>query len=106
MKKLILVCILCLSLVSLANGENYVSKDFPSDQILQNNYFKLNKRNIGSFVGKYQGADGTYHVLISNSNQNLPYQERYLERISLRKLDTNVWIVTFPGYGAPYILEK
>jgi len=82
-----------LALLVLANplkGEDYVSKDFPSDEILMRNIQDLcNSFKVSKILGKYQDKDGVYHVITMVESQGASR----MHSTTVISLDTNIWIV-------------
>lgn len=66
-------------------GEDYVSKAFPSNEIIIKALKRWGvERNVEKIIGKYQDKDGRYHVFYKLT--------QVVRSMELIKLDTDVWI--------------
>lgn len=87
------LCFFVFLLISPAMGEDYVSKTFPSNEILT----KAIGKDVQKIIGKYQNKDGRYEVFYRTTDNETAHVE-------LIKLDTDIWIMT--GRGQYKILQK
>lgn len=109
--------VFCFVLISLwpssAKGEDYISKNFPSDEILSKAINEVSKDiNQGKkitctvrFVGRKQNAEGDYVVFYACKDPG--YVGGYVREQRLLKLDTNVWVFyRWEDSHISYILQK
>jgi hypothetical protein len=100
---------------SSAKGEDYISKNFPSDAILSMGIKLINLdrgTREGKFfftvilVGKKQNADGDYVVFYAFKDPKGDISKAVRQQ-RLLKLDTNVWVFyEWEGSSSSYILQK
>jgi hypothetical protein len=93
MRKIIgvsLAVLLLLLLVGQLRAEDYVSKDFPQDEVLMRNIQDLcNSFKILKILGKYQDKDEVYHVITMVDSQGASK----MHLTTVIRLDTNLWVV-------------
>jgi hypothetical protein len=78
-----------LLLIAQLKAEDYVSNDFPADEILMRNLQDLcTSFKISKLLGKYQDQDGVYHVVTMVESQGAPR----MHSTTVIRLDTNLWI--------------
>lgn len=87
----LLVSVFCLS--SSAIAEEYVSKDFPSNEIVLKNLRESHAQVLGKV-----GTNNSFEVFLMNSRGGI-FQYKFL------RLDTNKWIL-IDRIGEYLILEK
>lgn len=88
----LLVSVFCLS--SSAIAEEYVSKDFPSDEIVLKNLRQYHGQAT-QVLGKV-GNNNSFEVFLMNSGG--------IFKVGFQRLDTNIWLTG--GYKEYRILEK
>ena len=93
MRKIIQVTLAGLSFLLFAGqlrAEDYVHKDFPSEEILTKNIQDLcSSFKILKVLGKYQDKDGVYQVITMVDSQGVTK----MHSTAVIRLDTNLWIV-------------
>jgi hypothetical protein len=89
-------------------ADDYINKDFPSDEMLSRGIKSNTQWEIVKTLGKYKEREDFYHVycLVKMPPIVGPGERRQLvSSFTLTKLDTNVWVVSVPDYR-PWVLQK
>ena len=92
---IILACIFLLGSVSMAfpQGEDYINKSMPPDNLILANFNALSPSFIGKqIIGKVEATKDIFHVfmLMSPKGGGGTLQA---ERFQLIRLDTNRWVI-------------
>jgi hypothetical protein len=102
---------LCLSVISLLfllnplSAEDYVSKDFPPNELMVKTIqTRLEKRDtkFGKLLGKRKTGEDSYTYVYTFLMGNNPV----VTSAEIQKLDTNIWLLMMPGEMTPMILQK
>ena len=105
-----LLCFFIFSLcISVAKGEDYVSKSFPPKEILVKAMVKLDPREhlVFTYIGKIQDKDGNYSAYFSVYKNKEDIHDPYPNnKMVLFKLDTDLWLFFGPNPQEVYILQK
>jgi hypothetical protein len=80
-----------LFFVSPLRADDYVSKEFPSEEIMMKNLqnYCSNAFKISKILGKYQTNDGVYQVVALVESQGASR----MHATTVIKLDTDIWII-------------
>ncbi len=82
-KYLLFSIVFMLSMAASVRAEDYISKTFPSNDII------LKELPPGSkIVGKYKEGDNTYSIFATQTGNS-----KRVGKIIIQKLDTDIWIV-------------
>jgi hypothetical protein len=81
---------------SISWGEDYISKNFPPDEVLKKTlvtHWKKNNKKyfIEKFLGKRQLAEGNYFVYFLFTDSDNKQQK--LDSFVVFKLETNYWLL-------------
>lgn len=92
---IILACIFFLGSVSMAfsQGEDYINKSMPPDNLILANFSALSPSFIGKqIIGKVEATKDIFHVFILMSPKGGGGKIQ-AERFQLIRLDTNRWVI-------------
>jgi len=81
----------------------YISKKFPSDELIAHAYFKsqtdprnpniLPRKSFITTIGKYKDADGIYHVYFFTVNrERMKSAPPSIDSFKVFKLESDIWI--------------
>jgi hypothetical protein len=81
---------------SISGGEDYISKNFPPDEVLKKTLLAHWKKNnikfsIDKFLGKSQLTEWNYVVYFLFTDPNIKQQK--LDSFVVIKLETNYWLM-------------
>jgi hypothetical protein len=81
---------------SISWGEDYISKNFPPDEVLKKTLLTHWKKNnidfsIDKFLGKNKLSEGNYVVYFLFTDPNIKQQK--LDSFIVIKLETNYWLL-------------
>jgi hypothetical protein len=97
MKRAIIIfaCISFLGIISVASsqGEDYINKSMPPDNLILTNFNALSPSFIGKqIIGKVEATKDIFHVFILMSPKG-DGGKIQAERFQLIRLDTNRWVI-------------